>query len=146
MIDKLCEYSKGKVTLDGDLAPLSQIKEQLRILLISFAGEYPDIVVTDDDISDATIKIYDELTSPPEPPKKQPRARGIGDSMLQVARMAKGLSAAGLSRNSGVSVHTIQDYEKYYGKINRGYAEIVIKLADALGVHPYEILDEIEGA
>ena len=55
---------------------------------------------------------------------------------------SRGLTIKSLSQLSGVSTRTIELYTSGRRDIGNARARIVISLADALQVHPRELLDE----
>ena len=64
----------------------------------------------------------------------------MNDSKLQAARKAAGLTQLQLATKSGVSIRAIQRYEIGERKPSQAYASIIIQIADALNVHPREII------
>lgn len=64
------------------------------------------------------------------------------ESKLQSIRKSRGLSQSQLAKLAGVTPRVIQCYEIGARQISQGQAHIVIKLADALGVHPRELMED----
>lgn len=67
---------------------------------------------------------------------------GSTKSKSKVARLRceRGLSQAALAEETGVNIRTVQKYES--GEVDIGTASLVVALrfADALGVHPRELI------
>lgn len=61
-------------------------------------------------------------------------------SKLAYYRTLRGLSQQQLADKANVSVRTIQSYEIAQRTTANAQAHIIIKLADALGVHPKELI------
>ena len=61
---------------------------------------------------------------------------------LQELRKRAMLSQAGLSKQSGVNLRTIQEYENGRRKIEGAHIDALIRIADTLAVPFYELLDD----
>ena len=67
--------------------------------------------------------------------------RVVYDNNLYRSMANRGISLKQLGDMSGVSWRTIQSYYQGQRSLSRAHASLVIALADALGVHPRELID-----
>lgn len=61
---------------------------------------------------------------------------------LQRIRKERGLTQAALARAAGINARMIAFYDNGYRKINGAAAETVIRIADALGCDPRELMEK----
>ena len=64
-----------------------------------------------------------------------------GMTKLQEKRQERGWSQSELSRQTGISLRTIQHYEQGDKDINKASVSTVIKLADALGCDARDLME-----
>lgn len=62
---------------------------------------------------------------------------------LREIMTAKGVTIAQLSKLSGVSARTIEQYSSGRYPIKNARAYILLPIAEALNVHPKELMDEV---
>ena len=67
--------------------------------------------------------------------------RVVYDNNLYRIMADKGISLKQLGDMSGVSWRTIQNHYQGRRLLSQAHASLVIALADALGVHPRELID-----
>ena len=67
--------------------------------------------------------------------------RVVYDNNLYRIMADKGISLKQLGDMSGISWRTIQNYYQGRRLLSQAHASLVIALADALGVHPRELID-----
>ena len=60
---------------------------------------------------------------------------------LKSARVAAGMSQADLAELAGVSIRTLQNYERGAREIERAEALLVLKLARALDIDPWLLME-----
>lgn len=63
---------------------------------------------------------------------------------LKIRRRSRLLSQSQLAREAGISLRALQSYEQGDRDINKASAETVLAIADALDVHPREIMNHEE--
>lgn len=61
---------------------------------------------------------------------------------LKSLRTAAGLTQAQLAIKAGISKRTLEQYENGRNDTANAQAHIIIKLADALNVHPRELIND----
>lgn len=63
---------------------------------------------------------------------------------LQELRKAKGMTRAELERVAGIRPRGLESYETGFRNPNKMALDTAVKVADALGVHPRELLEDKE--
>lgn len=63
---------------------------------------------------------------------------------IQELRKAKGMTRAELERAAGLRPRGLESYETGFRSQSKMALETAIKVADALGVHPRELLEDKE--
>ena len=66
----------------------------------------------------------------------------MADNKLANLMRARGVAVKALGTKSGVSWRTIQDYYQGRRKSYSAQAALILALADALGVHPRDVIDK----
>ena len=66
----------------------------------------------------------------------------MADNKLYALMHERGITLKALGDQSGVAWKTIRDYTQGRHKTYTAQAYIILRLADALGVHPRDIVDD----
>lgn len=80
----------------------------------------------------------------PEQAKEIRKAKGIEDTKLQKIRLKKGYSQGKLSKASGISIRTIQNYEQRKIPIEGAHLQTLCNLATALNCKIEDFLENEE--